>query len=140
VIPFRAAAGRDAYAAAYRTKGHQMAATLKSLAEGSQGLKVAYKDDPAAVTVWSCPLSAKIERQLNALASSENVSASESIIPLFLALITRWDLKAERGGEVVPLTDEGIESVPYGFLMAIIDAVMADQAPKPPTEEPSSGV
>jgi hypothetical protein len=39
---------------------------------------------------------------------------------------------------VVPLTDEGIESVPYAFLMAIIDAVMADQAPKPPTEEPSS--
>lgn len=115
-----------------------MPATLKSLAEGSQGLVVSYKDDPKAVTVWSCPLSAKIERQLNALANSENVSASESIIPLFLALITKWDLKAERGGEIVPLTDEGIESVPYGFLMAIIDAVMADQAPKPPTEEPLS--
>lgn len=115
-----------------------MAVTLKSLTEGSQALKVAYKDDPAAVTVSSCPLSARIERQLNALASSENVSASESIVPLFLALITKWDLKTERGGEVVPLTEEGIESVPYAFLMAIIDAVMADQAPKDATETPSS--
>jgi hypothetical protein len=115
-----------------------MPLTLKSLTEGSKSLVVAYEDDPKAVTVSSCPLSAKIERLLNALASNENVSAPESIIPLFLALITKWDLKTEARGEVVPLTDEGIESVPYAFLMAIIDAVMADQAPKAATTEPSS--
>jgi hypothetical protein len=117
-----------------------MPATLRSLTEGTKALVVAYQDDPAAVTVWSCPLSAKIERQIGDLANSNGdaVSASQSLIPLFLALVTKWDLAAEPQGAVVPLTEEGIETVPYAFLMSIINAVMEDQNPKEVTEPSSS--
>lgn len=115
-----------------------MAATLKSLAEGSQALTVAYKDDPEFVTVWSRPLTARIERELNAM-NTDGTSAGESIIPLFLSLIAKWDFRTdEKAKTPIPLTPEGMDDVPFELQMAIINAVMAEQIPKEATEEPSS--
>lgn len=115
-----------------------MAATLKSLTEGSSGLAVAYRDDPQAVTIWSRPLTPRIERQISALAEGENSTATSTIVPLVLALVAKWDLRPDEKSPVLPLTDEGVQDVPFALLMAIIEAIGQDQGPKAATTEPSS--
>lgn len=60
-------------------------------------------------------------------------------IKMFLVMVESWDLRDDAsGGAVVPLTEEGLDTVPTAFLGYITRMIQADQTPDPTTETPSS--
>jgi hypothetical protein len=108
-----------------------MPATLHSLTSKTVDLAIAIDDDPAAITVTYIPhaLTPATEKRVQEAASKGY--ELESIVEMFLPVVSKWDLAMNPGEDPIPLEREALEEVPSSILMLILEAVAADRKPDP---------
>ena len=88
-------------------------------------LNVIYK--PNTVTV-------RLERQWTGIEGAKE--AIDAAVDVILTLVDSWDLLGE-DDQPVPLTRDALEEVPGVILNRIVQSIMADQRPNPPSGKAS---
>lgn len=94
--------------------------------------------DTVSVTYKPKAYTRQMEREMNALTpESENQLAGAAYtIGVFQRMVTKWDLKySADDADPIPLTDEGLETVPVEILTGILEAIGNDQKPDPKAEK-----
>ena len=89
-------------------------------------VRVTYK--PRAVT----PRIEKAIRQASKEAETDEDAAELKSLQMFCTVVVEWDLRADDlAPEPIPITVDGLQDMPWRFLMDILEAIGNDQKPDP---------
>lgn len=79
----------------------------------------------------------RLEKAIRLAAENEGTdedAALYRVLQQVCTVIVEWDLRAtDDAPEPIPLTPEGLQDVPYAFIMELFEAIRADQEPDPTT-------
>ena len=123
-----------------------MPATLSSITSKKATLYVPLdEDDPdgekVKVVYKPKAYDRRFERDLNRISQDkgeDEAIAAAITTKAFLNIVVSWDLQADAGdAEPIPLTEEGLETVPVVVLSGILKAIGDDQRPDPKAENGS---
>lgn len=99
-------------------------------------LDVVFGAETVKVTYRPQYLTPKFEAQLKDL--NDEDKTTEAFLSLFTSLVHAWDLTDDESGQVIPITNDALWTVPYEIMGDIITKVQEDGHPNP-TTEPNSG-
>lgn len=108
-----------------------MAKTLSQLTAQTVELPIAVGDDPAAFIVHYRPhnMTADVEKKANE--AIKNSAELEAAVEMALPIIASWDLRMDEDSGVVPVTKEGLSTVPVSILMLVMQQVGEHRNPDP---------
>lgn len=108
-----------------------MPVTLRHLAADRRTCRLAVGDDTLTITYRPSGITPELEDQLREYTADQRGGAA--LVALLEHCLIEWDLLDDRGKPIPPMA-ENLRRLPTVFLGQVVQALMEDLRPNPPSE------